>query len=105
MMNRIVSVSVAQLRMLGRSIRGEVLPTSRYRLQQPTVKALQRKGLWSMQCRVDTHTMRALEETHWAPTELGRRVHAAHGKLYLTKPEEKPDTEWVQRLLRPRRRS
>lgn len=65
-----VSLSVAQLRMLGRIIRGAYLPLDRYRPENSTFAALERKGC------IDR-----LQRT-WCATNFGREVHAAGGKLY-----------------------
>lgn len=66
-MTKIVSLTLAQYRMLGRAIRGEKLPVSNFR--GPTASALARKGCWQR------------HGTHWAYTDFGKKVHAARGVL------------------------
>lgn len=65
----IVSLTLAQYRMLGRAVRGERLPTANYR--SPTAKALHRKRCWVVSDLVDI----------WIPTPLGKKVYAARGRL------------------------
>lgn len=66
-----VSLTVAQYRLLGRMIRGERLPTRRYRYEHATIHALNRKHYIG----VDVTGA----EDVWAPTGHGRKVHAAAG--------------------------
>ncbi len=70
----IVSVTMAQHRMLRRLARGEQLPTHRYK--HVTVNALLRKGL-AQASKVIARGHRGLVLDVWAITELGRRVCAA----------------------------
>jgi len=63
-----VSLTLAQYRLLGRAIRGDVLPMSRYRKQHATVAALLRKG-----CLRGKDT--------WEASPLGKKVHTARGRL------------------------
>lgn len=65
--NKIISLTLAQYRMLGRAIRGERLPVANFR--GPTASALARKGCWRH------------HGSHWAYTDLGKKVHAARGLL------------------------
>lgn len=66
-MSKIVSLTLAQYRMLGRAVRGEKLSVANFR--GPTASALARKGCWRH------------HGSHWAYTDLGKRVHAARGLL------------------------
>lgn len=66
-MSKIVSLTLAQYRMLGRAIRGEKLPVSNFR--SATARSLARKGCWQH------------HGSHWAYTDLGKQVHAARGLL------------------------
>jgi len=69
----VLSLSVAQYRMLGRILRGERLPYSRY--QGPTIFALERKGC------VELSSILTHRGLHWTATSGGRDVFAARGKL------------------------
>ena len=66
-MNKIVSLTVAQYRLLGRAIRGAKLPKSRYQPGHATVSALARKNCWHA------------EHGHWVPTAFGCKVFNARG--------------------------
>jgi len=67
--NKIISLSLAQYRLLGRALRGERLPRHRYRTHHPTVLSLVRKS-----CLVSGGE-------HWVPTPLGKEIHACRGVL------------------------
>lgn len=87
----IISVSLAQYRLLGRAVRGEFLPTSRFRVEHPTTHALHRKGLVEIVVIVDERTQRAITETRWTSTDLGRRVRATrNGVLRPNDPPPAP---------------
>lgn len=66
-MKKIVSLSLAQYRMLGRAIRGDALPMSRYRTENRTVRALSVKGCF------------CTEQGFWMPTDFGKKVFACRG--------------------------
>jgi hypothetical protein len=68
-MNKIVSLSLAQFRLLGRAIRGAKLPVTRYRHEHATVKALRRKLCMHV------------EHGHWTPTAIGKQIYACRGAL------------------------
>lgn len=80
----LVSVSLAQWRAFGRTVRGALLTTDRYRSEHATTAALVRKGLWH---EVNAGPRRAplhgagkpggKVPAHWVPTSLGREVYAA----------------------------
>jgi hypothetical protein len=66
-MTKTVSLTLAQWRMLGRTLRGERLSIVRY--NNPTVSALVRKGCWQPQ------------NGSWVPTAFGKRIHACRGVM------------------------
>ena len=66
---KMISLSAAQYRMLGRAIRGHKFPLTRYRQEHATVRALADKGCW-------TH-----HHGHWTPTDLGKKIFASRGVL------------------------
>lgn len=69
MANKIVSLSLAQYRLLGRAIRGDRLPMSRYRPEHATVAALYKKS-----CLFP-------HPNGWEATEHGRKIFACRGAL------------------------
>jgi hypothetical protein len=69
--NKIISLSLAQYRLLGRALRGERLPAHRYRAQHPTMKALLAKGCLTLPAR----------DVWWVPTPIGKEIHACRGVL------------------------
>lgn len=71
-----MTFTVAQYRMAGRVLRGDVLPVARYRRENPTVAALVRKGAFAEgHGPAGRHHVRV-----WHLTAKGREGHALVGK-------------------------
>jgi hypothetical protein len=84
-MNKIISLTTAQYRMLGRAIRGEKLPVANF--HGPTASALARKGCWRH------------HGAYWAYTDLGKRVHASRGLWLIGRKGDEPSCDWFPRRL------
>lgn len=65
--NKIISLSLAQYRLLGRAIRGDRLPMARYRPEHATVAALYRKACFFP------------HPNGWEPTTFGREIFNCRG--------------------------
>lgn len=63
-----VRISTPQYRMLGRLIRGDVMPTHRYRKEHATISALSKKLCIHVQGE------------KWRATDLGKLTHARQGR-------------------------
>lgn len=77
---KVIFTSDAQFRMLGRLCRGFRLPVTRYRMENPTLRSLMRKGLAYPKGGA------------WEATPLGHRVRAARNGFLV------PDGEAVRRV-------
>ncbi len=86
-----VSVTRAQLRMLRRAVRGERLPVARFRRENPTIAALDRKVLFYVEKMFD-------HEPVWRPTELGQRVAATRNGVLNLNHDSRSDHLYAMRL-------
>lgn len=68
-----ISLSIPQARMLRRVLSGEVLPTTRFRSETATMRALERKGL------VQTFASILDDDDRWIPTDLAKKVDWKRG--------------------------
>ena len=64
---KVTRISTPQFRMLGRLLRGDVLPTRRYRKEHATIGALSKK-----------HCVHVQGEA-WLATDLGKLTHSRQG--------------------------
>jgi hypothetical protein len=69
--SKVIRISTPQFRMLGRLLRGEHLPRSRYRREHSTVAALLKKKCVDATLHRDVPT--------WSITKLGIHTHSRQG--------------------------